>query len=320
MKVKINALALLTLLFAFLQPVFAKQYSGYSTYGNGSTSLKLCYETDAEATFGQVIRKLLGGGGNYAVDYETKNLWFSDNESVDRNMTYFRERTDTQQYDEPHSVPVRFDKCYFKDCNKLSYVDFADRPVTIEEKCFENCTSLKKVRLGQTQYKDTQVFKGLEYYEKTGLYWEYTSNCSTICTGAFVNCPKLDTVIVEGTETVIEDGAFTNCGDITIYCVENSKAEEYARKNNIKYASLSEYKENIYGDADFDGILTASDSAVVLQKVLNSSYIMPLEEQKKDFFSFIDVDCDGQLTANDSACILQKVLLPTYYMPVEANN
>ena len=47
---------------------------------------------------------------------------------------------------------------------------------------------------------------------------------------------------------------------------------------------------------------------------------MPLEEQKKDFFSFIDVDCDGQLTANDSACILQKVLLPTYYMPVEANN
>ena len=65
---------------------------------------------------------------------------------------------------------------------------------------------------------------------------------------------------------------------------------------------------------------TASDAAVVLQKVLNLSYTMPIEDQKKDFLGFVDVDRDGQLTASDSACILQKVLLSSYFMPIEAND
>ena len=42
----------------------------------------------------------------------------------------------------------------------------------------------------------------------------------------------------------------------------------------ITYASNAE-NNLIYGDADFDGKLTASDAAEILQKVLNEKHIMP---------------------------------------------
>lgn len=76
-------------------------------------------------------------------------------------------------------------------------------------------------------------------------------------------------------------------------------------------------KTYLYGDADGDGILTATDSAVILQKVLNNSYILPLEEKTADYVKYIDVNCSGEIEATDSAIVLQKVLVNTFKMPVE---
>ena len=74
----------------------------------------------------------------------------------------------------------------------------------------------------------------------------------------------------------------------------------------------------VIGDADADGVLTASDSAEVLQKVLVGSYKMPIESKTDDYLYYVDTDADGVLTASDSAVILQKVLVGTYKMPAES--
>lgn len=79
-----------------------------------------------------------------------------------------------------------------------------------------------------------------------------------------------------------------------------------------------EEKDNaILGDANMDGVLAAGDSAAILQKTLNASYKMPIEDSVGDYMKFVDVDGQSGLTAGDSACVLQKVLNSAYVMPAE---
>lgn len=76
----------------------------------------------------------------------------------------------------------------------------------------------------------------------------------------------------------------------------------------------------MYGDVDNDGIITASDAASVLYKVLNNSYSMPIEKDSDNYMSIADVSGDGILASEDSAMILQKALDGSYTMPCENNN
>ena len=65
--------------------------------------------------------------------------------------------------------------------------------------------------------------------------------------------------------TSIGDDAFYGCYDLTIYGYENSRAQKYANKNNIKSVALE--KEQIIGDTNGDGNVTIAD-ATELQKYL----------------------------------------------------
>gem|GEM_PF-2755423 len=61
------------------------------------------------------------------------------------------------------------------------------------------------------------------------------------------------------------------------------------------------------GDTDLDGILTASDAATVMQRVLNEDAKMPIENTRS-YMYIADADGDEMLTAADAALVLQKVL------------
>ena len=74
----------------------------------------------------------------------------------------------------------------------------------------------------------------------------------------------------------------------------------------------------VIGGANQTGKVEAADSAVILQKVLNNSYVMPIEFVTDDYLTYLDVDCDGTLTAADSAIVLQKVLNSGFEMPIES--
>lgn len=72
-----------------------------------------------------------------------------------------------------------------------------------------------------------------------------------------------------------------------------------------------------FGDANDDGILTAYDAAILLQKVLDNSYKVPLEESNSDYIYYMDVNDDDMLTSSDCSFILQKVLNAAYVLPCE---
>ena len=63
------------------------------------------------------------------------------------------------------------------------------------------------------------------------------------------------------------------------------------------------------GDVDDDGYLTATDAAIVMQRVLDEKVKMPIEKTRS-YMYIADVDGDDVLTASDATLIMQKVLDP----------
>ena len=117
----------------------------------------------------------------------------------------------------------------------------------------------------------------------------------------------------------------TNTVDLNVSSVDSFYSTTSKKgERNVSIVGLNVYGisdelvvDMVYGDADNNGVLTAADSATILQKTLNSSYVMPAEANA-NYMKYIDADNDGSLTAGDSACVLQKVLNDSYKMPVEA--
>ena len=63
------------------------------------------------------------------------------------------------------------------------------------------------------------------------------------------------------------------------------------------------------GDVDDDGYLTATDAAIVMQRVLDENVKMPIEKTRS-YMYIADADGDDVLTATDATLIMQKVLDP----------
>lgn len=78
------------------------------------------------------------------------------------------------------------------------------------------------------------------------------------------------------------------------------------------FLSVSVFGRN-YGDVTGDNKLTSSDSAMILQNVLNTD-AMPFDDEK---IILADVTADGIVSATDASSVLQKVLDSDYLLPVE---
>ncbi len=74
----------------------------------------------------------------------------------------------------------------------------------------------------------------------------------------------------------------------------------------------------LIGDASNDGLITANDAAIVLQKVLNNAFTTACEEAYPNhYMRILDVTADSILTADDASAILQKALNNAFEFPVE---
>ncbi len=81
-------------------------------------------------------------------------------------------------------------------------------------------------------------------------------------------------------------------------------------------SSAPEPSEPVYGSADGDRQLEINDAADILSKVLTGTE-MPIEDKTPDYMKYIDVDMNGKLDSADVAQVLQKILDSSYKMPVE---
>jgi hypothetical protein len=97
-------------------------------------------------------------------------------------------------------------------------------------------------------------------------------------------------------------------------CIANSGVLK--SKLELQGLEATEEVPPIYGDADVDGVISANDAALVLQRVLDADTLTPVEVKYASGQHYIDVDASGSITANDAACILAKVLNDEFELPV----
>lgn len=122
----------------------------------------------------------------------------------------------------------------------------------------------------------------------------------------------------EKSPTKIEVAVPTS-GTVYIYGVEGGISVYYVEfianggSDNPTQTTTQNKDTVVYGDADNDGIVTASDAAICLAKVLNSDYSI----STPNFDTVVNVDGDSSLTASDAAIILAKVLNSDYKFAVE---
>ncbi|MBR1443904.1 MAG: hypothetical protein IJ583_10285 [Firmicutes bacterium] len=62
----------------------------------------------------------------------------------------------------------------------------------------------------------------------------------------------------------------------------------------------------IYGDVNCDGTVNVKDAVTVMKKVLDVTFIMPIENKTKDWLQYADMSGDKILGADDAALIFKK--------------
>ncbi|MBO2517113.1 MAG: hypothetical protein CW338_07580 [Clostridiales bacterium] len=67
------------------------------------------------------------------------------------------------------------------------------------------------------------------------------SGCGSIGSGAFAGCSSLRLAVIPASVTSIAADAFSGCGDIVIYCAAGSRAERFAKEQNLMYYTPVEY-------------------------------------------------------------------------------
>ena len=112
--------------------------------------------------------------------------------------------------------------------------------------------------------------------------------------------------------------------DVVLTARVSCGGEELYEYNNadtavIEYEEISGGDETayVYGDADADGLITATDASLVLQKTLIDKTVLPIQKKTDDWMKYINVDGDAGITASDAALILQKTLTDKVRFPAE---
>lgn len=102
----------------------------------------------------------------------------------------------------------------FSGCSKLKTINYSNKVNRIPEYCFQNCVSLKEVNIPSTVTK--------------------------VGAGAYTGCNDLTKITIPGTVTSLTDTSFPyDNANLIIYGGDNSAAETYAKKFNVKFVSIS---------------------------------------------------------------------------------
>lgn len=162
---------------------------------------------------------------------------------------------------------------------------------------------LKSVSLPETiKYIDGWAFVGCVGLREIAL----PNSLEMIGVDSFLMCTGLKTMTIPPYVKEIH-GQFPDRLE-TVYVIKGSVADDIYLYGNDTQVLYYDIPEAIYGDADNNGVLTAADSTMILQKVLDSNFEMPLEKAVNDYMSYVDLDNNDTLTAFDAAIVLKKVL------------
>lgn len=202
-------------------------------------------------------------------------------------------------------------KFCFNGCKTLIDLKISDNVKIIGAGTFKECTNIEKLEIGKNVTEiGVYAFSGLEILESVNI----PKSVDLIGRCSFSDCTNLQTMNIYAKNAIIDESFVSGCNNLkTVYCYKDSTADNpklYNEDTEIIY--FNEEVNVIKGDSSGDGILTAEDVAMLMQKVLNSNYKMPVEDIISDYKVILDVDGDGELTGADVSMIMQKVLNNSY--------
>lgn len=124
----------------------------------------------------------------------------------------------------------------FQYCTSLK--DFTFEDITcIDEGAFDE-TGITDVKLTLSNLDAQTVGESSFQYFSQLKTLEVGGNVKEIRTLAFASCENLETAVIADSVEKIADDAFDGCEKLTIYCNENSYAENYAKANGIRVTTL----------------------------------------------------------------------------------
>ena len=102
----------------------------------------------------------------------------------------------------------------FSECRKLSRITIPDSVHDIGEGAFSNCALLDEVEIPDSVTR--------------------MDDC------AFRGCVSLERVLIPDSVKDLGWGLFDGCDKVVVYCREGSAAENYCRRNGIRFTPLPE--------------------------------------------------------------------------------
>ena len=249
----------------------------------------------------------------------------------------------------PDSVTSIGDQA-FKDCASLKTFTLGSSVSSVSGALFEGCAKLTEFKVTDDNYYSAsdgvlmnRSSTKLVCYPAAKTLTSYTvpSTVTRIGPSAFYGCLKLKSLTIPSTVTTIDSGAVVGCTSLTIYCTENSAADNYFSANTSGYdtlrvtgtspAYLVSSANGKAGDTvsvtvsieNNPGLIAAAFTVkydatkVSLQSVKNGSVLKglsykdyPLSSQCKITFS--DDDTTKNITANGVLVTITFKLLPIF--------
>lgn len=125
----------------------------------------------------------------------------------------------------------------FASCISLESIEIPESVQHIGKGAFGNCISLESVEIPDSITNIAVcAFHKCESLESI----EIPNSVTGIDAVSFSDCKNLKSITIPDNVEYIGDYAFENCDKLTIHCNKNSYAEEFAKKNDIKYETNNE--------------------------------------------------------------------------------
>ena len=153
----------------------------------------------------------------------------------------------------------------FYGCTGLTSITIPDSVTEIGPEAFSGCTGLTSITIPDSVteigWRAFSFCTGLTSITIPDSVTEIGSETFYYCTGLTITIP--DSV------TSIRVYAFEGCANLTIKGYKGSCAEQYATENNIPFVALEkEIEENIIGDINDDGVVSAVDMSTLIRYIL----------------------------------------------------
>lgn len=162
----------------------------------------------------------------------------------------------------------------FQDCTSLKKVTLPESLKSLAGSTFKGCTSLNDVSLGSgiTEIGNEAFFecKSLGMIEIPDNVTKLGDSCFSECISltrvvikgspeinlSFTECNNLEDVAFYGGSVSINNSAFNESKNMTVYAASGSNAEKFANEKHFEYKSLSEFEKTPYS---YKGVLKAAE-------------------------------------------------------------